>query len=65
MRSGSDDGSHTSLWSERAIFRRKMLSERPGHWAKLKHHFVPNVKFSRLQRSLKKIHSEELYSGTK
>ena len=29
------------------------------------HHFVPNVKFSRLQRSLKKIHSEELYSGTK
>ena len=29
------------------------------------HRFVPNVKFSRLQRSLKKIHSEELYSGTK
>ena len=29
------------------------------------HHFVPNVKFSRLQRSLQKIHSEELYSGTK
>lgn len=29
------------------------------------HHFVPNVKFSSLQRSLKKIHSEELYSGTK
>ena len=27
------------------------------------HHFVPNVKFSRLQRSLKKIHSEELDSG--
>ena len=26
-------------------------------------HFVPNVKFSRLQRSLKKIHSEELDSG--
>ena len=26
------------------------------------HHFVPNVKFSRLQRSLKKIHSEELDS---
>ena len=24
------------------------------------HRFVPNVKFSRLQRSLKKIHSEEL-----
>ena len=30
---------------------------------KPKHHFVPNVKFSRLQRSLKKIHSEELDSG--
>ena len=29
------------------------------------HHFVPNVKFSRLHCSLKKIHSEELYSGTK
>ena len=29
------------------------------------HHFVPNVKFSRLQRRLKKIHSEELYSDTK
>ena len=29
---------------------------------KPKHHFVPNVKFSRLQRSLKKIHSEELDS---
>ena len=29
------------------------------------HHFVPNVKFSRLQRILKKIHSEELYSDTK
>ena len=28
-----------------------------------KHHFVPNVKFSRLQRSLKKIHSEELDTG--
>ena len=27
------------------------------------HRFVPNVKFSRLQRSLKKIHSEELDSG--
>ena len=27
------------------------------------HRFVPNVKFSRLQRSLKKIHSEELCSG--
>ena len=27
------------------------------------HHFVPNVKFSRLQCSLKKIHSEELDSG--
>ena len=27
------------------------------------HRFVPNVKFSRLQRSLKKIHSEEQYSG--
>lgn len=27
-----------SLWSERAIFRRKMLSERPGLWAKPKHH---------------------------
>ena len=27
------------------------------------HRFVPNVKFSRLQRSLKKIHSEEPYSG--
>ena len=26
------------------------------------HRFVPNVKFSRLQRSLKKIHSEELDS---
>ena len=26
------------------------------------HRFVPNVKFSRLQRSLKKIHSEEQYS---
>ena len=26
------------------------------------HRFVPNVKFSRLQRSLKKIHSEEPYS---
>ena len=25
-------GSHTSLWSERAIFRRKMLSERPVLW---------------------------------
>ena len=30
---------------------------------KPKHHFVPNVKFSRLQGSLKKIHSEELDSG--
>ena len=30
---------------------------------KPKHHFVPNVKFSRLQRSLKKIHSEELDTG--
>ena len=30
---------------------------------KPKLHFVPNVKFSRLQRSLKKIHSEELCSG--
>jgi len=40
--------SHTSLWSERAIFRRKMLSERPGHWAKLKHHFVPNVYLTEL-----------------
>ena len=29
------------------------------------HRFVPNVKFSRLQRSLKKIHSEELDSGSK
>lgn len=29
------------------------------------HRFVLNVRFSRLQRSLKKIHSEELYSGTK
>ena len=28
------------------------------------HRFVPNVKFSRLQRSLKKIHSEELDSGS-
>ena len=28
------------------------------------HRFVPNVKFSRLQRSLKKIHSEELDSET-
>lgn len=27
------------------------------------HRFVPNVKFSRLQRSLKKIHSEELDTG--
>ena len=27
------------------------------------HRFVPNVKFSRLQRSLKKIHSEEVDSG--
>ena len=27
------------------------------------HRFVPNVKFSRLQRSLKKIHSEELDFG--
>ena len=26
------------------------------------HRFIPNVKFSRLQRSLKKIHSEELDS---
>ena len=26
------------------------------------HRFVPNVKFSRLQHSLKKIHSEEPYS---
>ena len=24
-----------SLWSERAIFRRKMLSERPGLWVKI------------------------------
>ncbi len=39
-----------------------MLSERPGLCAKPTHHFVPNVKFSRLQRSLKKIHSEELDS---
>ena len=31
---------------------------------KPKHHFVPNVKFSRLQRSLKKIHSEELDTET-
>ena len=30
---------------------------------KPKLHFVPNVKFSRLQRSLKKIHSEELDTG--
>lgn len=29
------------------------------------HHFVPNAKFSRLHCSLKKIHSEELDSGTK
>ena len=29
------------------------------------HRFVPNVKFSRLQCSLKKINSEELYSGAK
>ena len=29
------------------------------------HRFVPNVKFSRLQRSLKKIHSEELDSKSR
>ena len=43
-----DDRDTASLWSERAIFRRKMLSERPGHWAKLKHHFVPNVYLTEL-----------------